>query len=146
MGVIFKREKRDYMKKLIYTRKELFGLIFILIVSILFNQILIDNSFYASISNKVKDLIDIIFVITIFVIGIISLDNSLGLWAKKLWQYTFIIFLLIFISFVIIDWYILPFSTKNGQYRFGTIKQLITNPFFFLLLIMLRNLKSITNS
>ncbi len=117
------------------TKKNLIAIILMLLVSSTFNQYIIDTKKWILLNNKLKDIIDLTLLCAIFIIGYFCFDKNTPVWIKKLWNYIYILSIMLIIFMLLIDWFIIHYSYKDGQFRFGTLKQLLVSPIVYFLFI-----------
>lgn len=127
---------------MIFSRTWKIGLIYIIIIYILYHFLFLENKNIAEIPRKIRHLIKFGSTVSIYIIGTIHLSNFRVKWMEKLWHLIHISMLL-FLSFLgFYVWFIsdIPIFIK---YFSVTIQELLISPsLYFVMGLLNEHLKS----
>lgn len=118
-----------------------FWLTFLLILtfSALANQFFFDTKGYLHYTINTRNLLELSSILLIGITGLIYLAQPNLAKLKWLWLILYVGSLIFLLIMIFVDYFILPLE-KNGQYRFGSLKSMMTSPIIFLVLALLNKL------
>ena len=121
--------------------KTRFWLAFILILtlSVLANQFFFDTREYVHLNKNTRNLLELSSILLTGIIGLIYFSQSNLVKLRWVWIILHIGALLFLLAMIFIDYFVFALE-KNGQYRFASLKSMMTSPIVFLILVLINKL------
>ena len=111
----------------------------ILTVSVLINQFFFDTREYVHTNKNTRNLLELSSILLIGAIGLIYFSQTSLTKLRWIWLVLYIGSLIFLLATIFIDYFIFALE-KNGQYRFVTLKSMMTSPIIFLILVLINKL------
>lgn len=113
------------------------ALVLIILFAVTMNQLFFDSPSYLKKSKYFRNYLELVTVCITGLLGLIYFIKAGNSHLLFLWKFTYGLGILFLFVYTLIDNYIFSIS-KEGQYRFYTIKTVLTGPIVFFILFLLQ--------
>ena len=103
------------------------------------NLSIFDTKEYVHTNKNTRNLLELSSIVLIGTIGLIYFYQSSLIKLKWIWLLSYTGSLAFLILMIFIDYFVFALE-KNGQYRFVTLKSMLTSPIVFLVLVLINKL------
>jgi hypothetical protein len=118
-----------------------FWLTFVLILSlsVVVNQFFFDTRGYVHLNKNTRNILELSTIFLTGLTGLIYFSQPSLAKLRLIWLVLYIGSLLFLLATILIDYFVFTLE-KNGQYRFVTLKSMMTSPIVFLVLVLINKL------